>query len=201
VKKKLLWSAVVLTALVIIAIMLWSNADKDEGRSNALSPKEISDGWVLLFDGETTKGWDIEGEVTVLKLGGNQVASATTTKSFEAFELRFDYRFDSGTEGLLEIKRKGSGSHYGLGQLTPRPEGWSRATYNRGNGATSLHCEPFRKPLFQWTSLSPVRGTDGPGPIPITFAVPFLGNRLILRNIKLRPLSESVEKNEGRLNP
>ena len=59
-QKKLLWGAAVLfTTLVVIAIVLWSTADQDEGPSNTLGPQETAEGWVLLFDGETTKGWDI----------------------------------------------------------------------------------------------------------------------------------------------
>jgi hypothetical protein len=205
-KKKSLWSAAVLFAmLVFAAIVLWLNADQDQGPVNTLSQTEAADGWLLVFDGETIKGWDVQGEVTVrdglLILGGNQVASATTTESFEAFELRFDYRFESGQEGMLEMKRQGSGSHYGLGQLTPRPGVWNRATYTRGNGTTSLQCEPSRKPLFQLASLGPVRGAGGTGPIPVTFTVSFPGSKLALRSIKLKPLSKSDNKLEGRPNP
>src|SRR5205823_538231 len=132
----------------------------------------------------------------LMVLGGSQVASVTSTRSFEDFELQFEYRFEEGQEGMLEMKRQGSGTHYGLGQLTSRAGAWSRATYTRGNGTTSLHCEPLRKPLFQLTSLSPVRGTDGPGPIPITFTVSFPGSKLTLRSIRLKPLNKSEKKLE-----
>jgi hypothetical protein len=205
-KKKLLWGAAVLFAtLVVIAIVLWSTADQDEGPSNTLSPQEIAEGWVLLFDGETTRGWDIEGEAAVreglLILGGSRVATASSTKSFEAFELRFDYRFESGQEGRLEMQRHGSGSGYGLGQLTSRPQGWSRAAYTRGGGASSLQCEPLRKPLFQLVRLGPVHGAGEHGPITITFRVPFPEHRLTLRNIKLKPASRPDENLEGHPNP
>src|SRR5438128_12480114 len=32
-------------------------AADDKPKPNTLTPKEIADGWILLFDGETTFGW------------------------------------------------------------------------------------------------------------------------------------------------
>src|SRR5438874_756540 len=53
----------------------------EPAKPNALTPKEIADGWVMLFDGETTFGWKTEGTVKVedgkLVLGGEKAASAT----------------------------------------------------------------------------------------------------------------------------
>ena len=40
-------------------------AAEDKAKPNTLTPKEISDGWILLFDGETFGGWKIDGEATV----------------------------------------------------------------------------------------------------------------------------------------
>jgi hypothetical protein len=39
--------------------------EKDKPKPNTLTPKEIADGWVLLFDGETTFGWKIDGAAEV----------------------------------------------------------------------------------------------------------------------------------------
>src|SRR5713101_3675273 len=111
-RKKLLWGGAVLIATgVVITILVWSTLDQEERPRNALTSKEIADGWVLLFDGETTEGWNIEGDVKVreglMVLGDTQAASATSTKSFEDFELRFDYRFEMGQEGLLKMEKRG----------------------------------------------------------------------------------------------
>jgi len=50
-----------------------------------LSPKEIEEGWILLFDGESTFGWKIDGEAKVedgtLILGGTKATKAETTTS------------------------------------------------------------------------------------------------------------------------
>src|SRR5262249_42374220 len=49
-------------------------------KPNTLTPKEIAAGWLLLFDGETTFGWTIDGEAKVdngvMSLGGAKGAKA-----------------------------------------------------------------------------------------------------------------------------
>jgi hypothetical protein len=82
-----------LLALSLPAV-LWS-AD-DAPKPNTLTPKEIADGWILLFDGETTFGWKIEGEAKVmdggLVLGGDKKTVASPTMAFQDFDLRMECR-------------------------------------------------------------------------------------------------------------
>jgi Domain of Unknown Function (DUF1080) len=194
--RRRLWVAVVIVPiLAVAAVVLWMASDHDDGPHNVLTPEEVSDSWTLLFDGTTTDGWEIDGQVTVrdglLVLGGEQVGKATAVKSFDAFELRFDYRFEAGQEGVLEAMWGGSGSGYGLGYSTPKPNSWNRATYRRQAGKSSLECKPLAKPLFQLVSMGPVQGTGDSGPIKITFRVAFAGSRLALRDIKLKPLEKA----------
>src|SRR5205823_1332304 len=106
-------------------------------------------------------------------LGGDRVTTATSLRLFEDFELKFDYRFLAGQEGVLEMNRDGSGSGYGLGYLTPKPSTWNRALYTRKNGTNSLLCKPLRKPLFQWVTQGPVQGAGDVGPIHISFNLGF----------------------------
>ncbi len=77
-----------------------------QGKPNTLTPKEIADGWILLFDGETTFGWNHDGEVSVAD--GSLVLSGEKSSAFHgtgwgSFELKFDYRLDNR-------KNKGSGN-------------------------------------------------------------------------------------------
>src|ERR1044072_7007190 len=51
-----------LASLLIVSSVA---AAADEAKPNTLTPKEIADGWILLFDGETTFGWENKGNVTV----------------------------------------------------------------------------------------------------------------------------------------
>ncbi|MBI1895900.1 MAG: DUF1080 domain-containing protein, partial [Acidobacteria bacterium] len=44
---------------------------------NSLTPKEISDGWILLFDGESLFGWTPEGKAEWQIAGGALVADSS----------------------------------------------------------------------------------------------------------------------------
>jgi hypothetical protein len=71
-----------------------------ELKPNTLTADEVKAGWLLLFDGETTFGWKVEGEAKVvdgeLVLGGNAPASMTPTTEFTDFELITEYRVSGG---------------------------------------------------------------------------------------------------------
>src|SRR5262245_15351709 len=75
----------------------------EEAKPNALTPQDIADGWILLFDGETTFGWKVEGEGKVengtLILGGSQPTKAATTTAFvtESADFELHARWE-GTE-------------------------------------------------------------------------------------------------------
>src|SRR5690348_5259628 len=79
-------------ALLLAALPLRA---ADEPRPNTLTPKEAADGWLLLFDGETTFGWAVEGGAEVkdgnLVLGGDKPTVATFTTTFSGAELAFEY--------------------------------------------------------------------------------------------------------------
>lgn len=195
-KKRSLVVAVSLLAAAAFALFLWLAIGSDDtGPLNTLTAQEVSDGWTLLFDGKTTKGWETEGAAEVhnglLVLGGDRAAAATSADSFEAFEFRCDYRFEAGQEAVLEFVRDGSGSSgNGLGYLTPRPHAWNRAIYTRGGGVSRLQCEPLRKPLFQMAGAGPVVGDGESGRFKIAFRLSIPGNRLALRNVKFRPTTD-----------
>lgn len=94
---------------------------------NALSPAEIEEGWILLFDGETTQGWRgygaetfpergwtvTDGSLVVLAsdgseegLGGDIVTEAT----FSSFELVFDFNVSPvGNSGVFYLVEEHEG--------------------------------------------------------------------------------------------
>src|SRR5205814_2160415 len=94
----------------------------DKPKPNRLTPKEIADGWILLFDGETSFGWKVEGEAKVqdgkLIIGGDKATSAkcriglrlyelTVTASFEGKEETITFE-NVGAQILDGVKRKPS---------------------------------------------------------------------------------------------
>jgi len=65
---------------------------------NSLSPAEVSDGWILLFDGETLFGWTAENGVQFTAGNGVLLGDGTadgwlrTNSSFADFDLKLDFR-------------------------------------------------------------------------------------------------------------
>jgi Domain of Unknown Function (DUF1080) len=83
-----------LTVILLLASWTPSRADQPAA-ANTLTPAEIADGWILLFDGKTTFGWIFTGDVKVedgkLILGRKDEATAQTTCSFGPAIVRVVY--------------------------------------------------------------------------------------------------------------
>src|SRR5262245_27830815 len=73
------------SVVVLVSLAFAAAVRADEPKPNTLTPKEIEEGWILLFDGETTFGWRIDGESKVengnLILGGARETNAETSAS------------------------------------------------------------------------------------------------------------------------
>jgi 3-keto-disaccharide hydrolase len=100
-----------------------------------LTDGEISDGWVMLFDGATTFGWSVEGRAVVdegvLILGGGDRPTVLTSKGvFGRAELRWTFRQD-GTQGALMTWRD---EHR---RLSAARNGFVTETYEPGSGGNS----------------------------------------------------------------
>jgi hypothetical protein len=76
-----------------------------EAKANFLTPQEIADGWVQLFDGESTFGWKAEGakldKGTLVVDGGDKGTKIHTTAAFGSFDLRFRYRSQGKKQVML----------------------------------------------------------------------------------------------------
>lgn len=90
----------VIAALALLAFAAPAFADdKDKPKPNTLTPKEIADGWLLLFDGESTFGWKIDGDAEVkdgtLILGKTKKTTAYPTADFGPyFKLKVEWQGD-----------------------------------------------------------------------------------------------------------
>lgn len=89
----------------------------DKGSINKLTKKEKAEGWKLLFDGKTSKGWrgagkqsfpdhgwEIKnGEITILKSDGkNRGGDIVTNDEFDAFELSFEFKLTPGANSGIK---------------------------------------------------------------------------------------------------
>src|SRR6267378_1254899 len=88
--------------LLVVVLAFNSFADV---KPNTLIPQEVADGWVLLWDGATTCGWESHGKAewkiadedgVVTAFSGDNGWLGTTTV-FADFILKVDYR--TGTDG------------------------------------------------------------------------------------------------------
>ncbi len=102
---------------------------------NQLSAAEKKEGWILLFDGKTSKGWrgahkssfpetgwEINnGEISVLPSGGKEAAHGgdiVTEGEYKNFDLKFDFKLteaaNSGVKYFITEKYLSQGSAIGL---------------------------------------------------------------------------------------
>lgn len=120
----------------LFSLLLFSSplVAQDNPKPAALTPKEIADGWILLFDGETTFGWKIEGDATVkdgkmlLRGANGKAASATLTTRFGAY----DAVVETHGAGFMDFQYDGAESGTGL---TDQPTVLTIASRMRAKGS------------------------------------------------------------------
>jgi hypothetical protein len=159
-----------LSALLVLCCTL-SIAAQEKAKPNTLTPKEITDGWILLFDGDTTFGWKADGSVKVdrgvIQLGAGKRAELLNSTAFAGFEFRAEYGPDTMHASLWacdELTRPG-GNHKVTDLLPSKDQAWQIVGLND----------------------RPPSEKDIGGPTGIRFDVNDRGV-LKLRNAKLRPI-------------
>ena len=168
---------------------------EDKPKPNTLTPTEISDGWILLFDGETF-GWaphaykdgkkpEIAAKDGRLIVSGSDGAARFTTP-FGYFELTGEYRtVGKGTYLMVVFRGLGEGDEYNSGdELVPSDgEGWLKLHLRSVQGEFSVATREGKGTSIRGTALVNVP------PAHIRFGLSNKdGGRIELRNLKLRPL-------------
>lgn len=75
--------------------------------NNVLTPKEVKDGWVLLFDGQTTKGWHnfkekgvhpgwVVTDGVLTSTDASTSGDIVTDEKYDWFELTLDFKLGKG---------------------------------------------------------------------------------------------------------
>lgn len=141
---------------------------------NNLSAQEKYNGYSLLWDGKTTKGWRgagrekfpekgwqiSDGNLSVLKSGGGEAVNGgdiVTDKMYSAFELKFDFKLsegaNSGVKYFVTEKEKSTGSAIGLEYQVLDDEGHPDAKLGIEGNRTSSGLYDLIKPLKLPNSL------------------------------------------------
>ena len=111
---------------------------EDKPKPNTLTPKEIADGWLLLFDGEAPFGWKIDGGATVkdgaLVLGGEKETTAIFTTPLSVGELRLE------AIGGGHIKFQTANSSVNLGGPVSNQPTQLTLTLQHAQGAAGVNC-------------------------------------------------------------
>jgi hypothetical protein len=112
--------------VIIVGLFTVSFSDSLEaGDPNTLNTVESSEGWVLLFDGESPRGWrgyrkeafpeqgwKIEdGWLQVMESGGG--GDIVTTSQFDDFELEMEWKAGAGSNsGIMYLANENNGAAY-----------------------------------------------------------------------------------------
>jgi hypothetical protein len=152
---------------------------EDKPKSNALTQKEIAEGWILLFDGETTYGWKIDGDASVkdgvLVIGGAKKTTVSPTTRFFAGDFKME------SVGLAEVKLKSKSEESGFG-LTNQPTAFELKLRVRKDGSdsgTSTNVGADKVVRIQADAE-----TDGPASLSIVVPA---GGTLSIKSLKFKP--------------
>jgi hypothetical protein len=178
-----------IAAAALVALALPALAA--DAKPNTLTPKEIADGWILLFDGETTFGLRTVGEVKasdgVLTVGGHKTdGSAFASRALPSFELRFEYKLPFDEAGKDRSVKVLVNSYTCASLLSSKGETWNEAIVrvNPGSSKATIRYSTTRPPMTREVEF---RDRDVITPPQIEIGVP-PGRILTLRTVKLRPL-------------
>jgi hypothetical protein len=85
-------------ALVLLIATLLARPLRAETPHNTLTPQEIAEGWILLFDGQTTFGWQPASKANwkvaegVISVSEGEPGLLNTTSQFADYLLKVDFR-------------------------------------------------------------------------------------------------------------
>jgi hypothetical protein len=187
-------------SLCIVLSLAATTAAAAAPKPNTLTPKEIADGWILLWDGETTFGWrspnDSKWTITegMLAPQVEKPGLLVTTSPFKDYELVFDFRRKPESKAVVSVGcdaegRPGADADARTVELQDLGGGgWTRAEVEvKGGYAQSKVYRPIGATLLAPAATAPrlppdQKRHDRSGNIALS------GSGVVFRNIKLIPL-------------
>ncbi len=179
-----------LALLGLIAVP--ASAADEKPKPNTLTAKEIAEGWILLFDGETTFGWKVDGEARVangiLEIGGAKATTVRTTAEFGDFNMKYQFLHENVGKSALTLPGLNKDVPLADAAIGNNLKGWVQGGIQLG-----VFVRQFRElggsfRTLEGESLSAFKLTD---PIPsktteIAFRAP-AGSKLLIRDVKFQP--------------
>lgn len=95
---------------LMFAFAFQQPATAADAKLNSLSPAELDDGWILLFDGETLYGWQPASQANwrvadgVISVSEGEKGLLTTTSEFADYVLRVDFRYAEKTNSGVFLR-------------------------------------------------------------------------------------------------
>ncbi len=107
----------VFLSLISILFIFSSENFKNKLENNTLTAQEKKDGWKLLFDGKTTKGWHNYGKKDIsplwkvengeLIMGSKGAEDIVTDKEYENFEFQLEWKIsEGGNSGIYYLVKE-----------------------------------------------------------------------------------------------
>jgi hypothetical protein len=132
---------------------------------NTLTPQEVEEGWILLWDGRTDFGWEWHGDAAwsirdgVLSASGDKAGWLGTTSMFADYVLKIEFRTaaDGNSGVFLRSAREGlpHRTGYELQIYDDQPQG-----FNTGSLVFYAKAQPAKLIPDQWNSYEiTVRGS------------------------------------------
>ena len=103
-----LYRRLAISAALLLGLSAASSSAAE--KPNTLTPEELADGWILLFDGETDFGWKAANQANwkvadgVLSVSEGEQGLLHTTSEFADYLLKVDFRADRQTNSGIFLR-------------------------------------------------------------------------------------------------
>jgi len=160
------------TVAALSALLLFTGAGRtaNERAANTLTEKEKSDGWKLLFDGKTTKGWHkykgkeigdrwkaVDGALSLVHKDGKDGGDIVTDDTFDSFELAMEWKVTPGANSgiMYRVEESGdspgfTGPEYQILDNAKHPDGRKKETSAASCYGLYPPSEDVTKPIGEW---------------------------------------------------
>lgn len=201
--------ALAVIACLVVAVSVVGLSLTGAAAPKPLSPEEVADGWVMLFDGETLFGWQPAGNANwrakqgVLSASEGEQGLLATTSDFADYVLKLDFRAAAGgnsgvflrtptkptdvTETAYEVNIAGSDNPFPTGSLVKRqkaaavPDSTEWRSLEITAAGPQITVKLDGRQVVDYTDPKPVRR----GRIGLQFRT----GKIEFRDVKLKPLA------------